>query len=212
MNHLAERRLEERERRRSDILDAAEAVAAEVGIETLTMDQVARKARLSRALLYVYFQDKAALTLGICERALQQLGDHFEAAVAAHARGQDQVVACGRAYVSFALAHPVRFATLARFESRAPDAAPQAAHDACIEAGDRSQSILVAAIARGREDGSIRRDAGDPVLVGFTLWGLMHGIIQLTMAKRGELERCGVTPEGLVEQAFALATRAIGGP
>jgi hypothetical protein len=40
----------------------------------------------------------------------------------------------------------------------------------------------------------------------------MHGIIQLTMVKRGELERCGVTPEGLVEQAFALATRAIGGP
>src|SRR2546429_4326738 len=58
MNYIAERRQEEKERRRADILDAAEAVGASVGWEALTMDQVARKARLSRALLYVYFKDK----------------------------------------------------------------------------------------------------------------------------------------------------------
>lgn len=212
MNLLAERRLEERERRRIEILDAAEAVAAEIGVETMTMDQVAKKARLSRALLYIYFQDKAALTLGICERALQQLGDLFEAAVGEHQLGHDQVVACGRAYVAFALEHPVRFATLAGFESRLPSDEPNLAYGDCIAAGDRSQSVLVRAIARGLADGSIDRAAGDPLLVGFTLWGLMHGIIQLTMVKRGELERRGVATEALIEHAFALATRAIAAP
>ena len=58
MSELTDRRLEEKERRRLEILDAAEAVAAVVGVEALTMDLVARKARLSRALLYVYFNDK----------------------------------------------------------------------------------------------------------------------------------------------------------
>lgn len=212
MNHLAERRSEERERRRIEILDAAEAVAAELGVEAMTMDQVARKARLSRALLYVYFQDKAALTLGICERALQQLGDRFERAVAGHDRGHDQVVGCGRAYVAFALEYPVRFATLAGFESRLPSGEPNPAYGDCIAAGDRSQAVLVAAIARGLADGSIHRDAGDPLLIGFTLWGLMHGIIQLTMVKRGELERRGVSTDALIEHAFAMASRAIGAP
>ena len=212
MNQLAERRLEERERRRVEILDAAEAFAAEIGVETMTMDQVAKKARLSRALLYVYFQDKAALTLGICQRALQQLGDRFESAVAEQLHGHDQVVACGRAYVAFALEHPVRFATLAGFESRLPADQPNSAYSDCMSAGDRSHSVLVRAIARGIADGSIDRDAGDPLLIGFTLWGLMHGIIQLTMVKRGELERRGIATEALIEHAFALATRAIATP
>ena len=48
MSYIAERRLEEKERRRTEIIDAAEAVAATVGWDAMTMDQVARKARLSR--------------------------------------------------------------------------------------------------------------------------------------------------------------------
>ena len=40
MDPIAARRLEEKERRRSDILDAAERVAAAVGVEPLTMEQV----------------------------------------------------------------------------------------------------------------------------------------------------------------------------
>ena len=43
MNYLAERRQEEKERRRAEILDAAEAVMASVGWDALTMDQVARR-------------------------------------------------------------------------------------------------------------------------------------------------------------------------
>ena len=73
MNYIAERRQEEKDRRRSDILDAAEAVAATIGIEALTMDQVARRARISRALLYVYFHDKSDLHFALCERALALL-------------------------------------------------------------------------------------------------------------------------------------------
>ena len=61
MNYVAQRRLEEKERRRAEILDASEAVAGVVGWDNMTMDQVARKARLSRALLYVYFNDKSDL-------------------------------------------------------------------------------------------------------------------------------------------------------
>ena len=65
MSYVTERRLEEKIRRRAEILDAAEAVAARFGWENTTMDQVARKARLSRALVYVYFTDKTDLTSGI---------------------------------------------------------------------------------------------------------------------------------------------------
>ena len=45
MSYIAERRQEEKERRRAEIIDAAEAVAATVGWDAMTMDRVARKAR-----------------------------------------------------------------------------------------------------------------------------------------------------------------------
>ena len=79
MNYIAERRLEEKERRRAEIVDAAEAAGREVGLDSLTMDDVARRARLSRALLYVYFQDRSDLMFGLAERAMQMLHARFVA-------------------------------------------------------------------------------------------------------------------------------------
>ena len=87
MSYLAERRLEEKERRRLEILEAAAEVAGVVGFEAMTMEQVARKARLSRALVYVYFKDKHDLLIGLCIRALELLRERFVAAVAAETEG-----------------------------------------------------------------------------------------------------------------------------
>jgi hypothetical protein len=47
------------------------------------------------------------------------------------------------------------------------------------------------------------------VLLGFTLWGLMHGIIQLTVRKIGGLQRAGISAEQLIEQAFRFAIDAM---
>src|SRR5215831_7360176 len=77
MSYIAERRLEEKERRRAEIVDAAEAAGREVGLDALTMDDVARRARLSRALIYVYFQDRTDLMFGLAERAMQMLHQRF---------------------------------------------------------------------------------------------------------------------------------------
>ena len=85
MNYIAERRQEEKERRRAEILDAAEQVTGSSGWDELTMDQVARRARLSRALLYVYFKDKVDLMYALCERCLMLLQQRFAEAVSQQA-------------------------------------------------------------------------------------------------------------------------------
>lgn len=209
MSYLAERRLEEKERRRIEILDAAEAVAAVVGIEAMTMDQVARKARLSRALVYVYFHDKADLLVAISIRALEQLSERFNDIVSRPITGNAQVEACGRAYVTFAKEYPVRFDVLAHFEAHSPSGELDPTYEQFLSTGERPQRMLTAAITAGIEDGSIRKEIGDPVLLGFTLWGLMHGIIQLTAHKIGGLQRAGITAEQLIEQAFRFAIDAM---
>lgn len=205
MSYLAARRQEEKERRRSDILDAAEAVAARVGLETMTMEQVAREARLSRALLYVYFHDKADLSAGICERALGELHQRFVAAGNAASRGIDKVTAICVAYVAFARECPVKFEVLARLEALdSSSASPEGNLRACLAASDRVHDVMVAALETGVADGSVSPTAGEPDVVSMSLWALMHGVLQIATLKSGVLAGRGVTAEDLVRHALRM--------
>ena len=210
MNYLAERRQEEKERRRAEILDAAEGVAASVGWDELTMDQVARRARLSRALLYVYFKDKVDLMFGICERALETMRQRFAEAVARERLGLDQIVGIGRAYIAFSQEFPMYFDVLARCELRevtTVDAVPSEA--ACQAEGGAVQALMVSVLETGVRDGSIRADLGDPRVVANALWGMTHGVVQLASTKAKLLAHHGVDGRAVIEQTLAMATRAL---
>ena len=208
MNYIAERRLEEKERRRAEIVDAAEAAGREVGLDALTMDDVARRARLSRALLYVYFQDRGDLMFGLAERAMSMLLARFVEASERNPTGLEQVSAKGRAYVAFSQEFPVLFDALARCELRTPDPAQASpSEQACALGGDRLQASLVASIDAGVRDGSIRGDIASPMLMSVTLWGFMHGIIQLTTTKQLALSHHGVTAKTLIDHAITMITR-----
>src|SRR3974390_2073111 len=118
MSYIAERRGEEKERRRAEIVDAAERLYAEKGWDSVTMDQVARRARLSRALLYVYFRDRDELQFAIGERALRVVRDRFIEAVSRHPRGLDQIEAIGRAYMAYAREFPHYFHVCAQIQAQ----------------------------------------------------------------------------------------------
>jgi TetR/AcrR family transcriptional regulator len=209
MNYLAERRQEEKERRRAEILDAAEAVCAVVGWDDMTMDQVARKARLSRALLYVYFKDKQDLLFGLCERALGILGQRFLEAVSRQKRGFEQMLAIGRAYVAFSQEFPVYFEVVARCEVLTPDPEVESNEAAVLHRGDQARGLMVSVIERGIRDGSIRADVGDPKVVSTVLWGFTHGVLQLASTKANVLAHEGVNMKDLIEQALLMCGRSL---
>jgi TetR/AcrR family transcriptional regulator len=208
MSYIAIRRGEEKERRRAEILDAAEALYAKKGWDALTVDQVARSARLSRALVYVYFRDKEDLLFAIGERAMRLLHDRFEAAIAGTARGMDQVDAIGRAYMGYAHEFPHYFDFCTRFQSHSMEADSSTNEGACQVAGDQVLGTVVQAIETGIRDGSIRADVGDPMLLALTLWAFTHGIIQIAMAKGSDLARRGVAVQDFSNYAFQLLRRS----
>ena len=210
MNYLTERRQEEKERRRAEILDATEAVAGTAGWDALTMDQVAKRARLSRALLYVYFQDKTDLMYGICERGLLVLRQRFEEASTRHRTGLEQMMAVGRAYVAFSQEFPVYFDIVSRCELREPDPAVATPNEAaCLATGTSVNALMVSVLERGIRDGSVRADLGPPLLAATVLWGFMHGVLQLAVAKAKLLAHHGVEVRVLLEQALTMASRAV---
>ena len=212
MSYIAERRGEEKERRRAEILDAAEALYAKQGWDALTVDQVARSARLSRALVYVYFRDKEELLFAIGERAMQMLRDRFVAAAADHALGLDKVTAIGQAYMTYAHEFPHYFDFCSRFHAHSVAIDPGSHEGACQAMGDEAIGTVVKAIEAGIRDGSIRQDVGNPALLATSLWAFSHGVIQLAMAKGGDLARFGIALPDFSKYALGLLRGIAQGP
>ncbi len=210
MSYIAERRQEERDRRRGEIVDAAESLYAEQGWDAVTMDQVARRARLSRALVYVYFKDKRDLHFALVERALEELKVRFAAAAARCTRGLDQCEAIGRAYLAYSRELPHYFDACARFQAHQTEGGGLEPNElACAEAGHRVHEVIVAALERGVADGSVRGDIGNPYVTSLALWAFTHGMILIAASKGAQIEHEGIRVESMIEHGLGLALRSI---
>jgi AcrR family transcriptional regulator len=212
MSYIADRRQEEKDRRRSEIVDAAETLYRELGWDAVTMDSVAKKARLSRALVYVYFKDKSELLLAITERSMQVLRTRFEEASSRARMGLDQIEAIGRAYMAFGLEFPHYFDACARLEQRATEAAEHGSIEAAVhEMGRRVHEVVVASLTTGQQDGSIRGDIGDLEVTSRVLWGFTHGLTQIAITKAGPLAEAGISVTQLTQQAIAMIRYTLAG-
>lgn len=212
MNYVAERREEEKERRREEILDAAELVFSEKSFDEATMDQVARKARVSRALVYVYFKDKEALHLAICLRGLKILREMFETSRDQHATGEQQIRAIGLAYMRFSEEFPTHFAALSRFEASSHEivnGSPCCTTMELIQAGQKVHEETVLALAKGMADKTLREDLDNLMQVSITLWGFTHGTIQLAQTKSNFMATMGITKESFMIQAIELVMQSL---
>ncbi len=212
MSTSQQRREDEKAQRREALIDAAEQVFAERGFDAATLEQVARQARVSRALIYLYFADKTALHFAITERAMRHLRARFQAARESAERGLDQVAAIGRAYMQFAQECPVHFEAMSRFEAHAhtPDKVDPA-EQAAMMAGLEVHAETVKALEHGVRDGSVQ-PMENPLLVAITLWGFVHGVIQIAQTKCPVIEAMGIPVGQLMANGIAMANRALAEP
>jgi len=212
MSYIAERRQEEKDRRHAEIVAAAEALYREVGWDAVTMDAVAKRARLSRALVYVYFEDKSDLHFAIALRAMEVLHQRFREAYERVDTGADKILAIGRAYIEYGEQYPHYFDACARLELHTPSGAePTPQEKLCFEASELPHEVVVAALRAGQRDGSIRSDLGDLAVTARVLWGFSHGLMQIAMTKSEVLAHTGIGVPALIEQAMELLTFALTG-
>lgn len=210
MSYVAERRQEEKDRRRAEIVDAAIEAYREVGWDAVTIDQVAKRARLSRALVYVYFKDKQDLHAAIVMRAFELLIERFEKAAERARLGIDKVDAMGRAYMAFAHEMPHFFDACARFEASTVDLGdPDSLCAQCMAVGAQVHQHTIAAIDAGKADGSIRADLGDSKVCSYALWAFSHGLIQIAMNKAEALAHQGVSLPQMTDHAIGLIRRML---
>ncbi|MBN1996078.1 TetR/AcrR family transcriptional regulator [candidate division KSB1 bacterium] len=206
---ITERREREKERRKNEILNAAEKVFFTRGIAVATMDEVAEKAELSKGTLYLYFPSKQAVYFGLAERALIKLKQFFLDAVAQKKSGIDKIRAIGEAYYRFSKEHRDYFQTIAHWETTEMEFADETVMMQCHEAGRDVQEIVVKALTTGMQDGSIRNDL-DPVKTAFLLEGQMTGLIQMISREEKHLKMMDhIDPQELVELFYEMTYQSL---
>lgn len=208
------RRAREKRERRDAILDAAERVFGEKGAAVATMDEVADAAAVSKGTLYLYFKSKDDLFVALTHRPLETVLARFEELVA---QGGLDGISLLRALVTThaevleAHAPLFRLAMSRMCGGFEPDAT--ASGFGVYAARVRTlQRTYLAAIERGRADGSLRADV-DPKQAAAALWAGMFGATFLRMnaerlgARFAEDERLPL--ESVVETTADLLLRAL---
>ena len=88
------------------ILAVAEQIFAERGLAGARMDEIARTAKVNKALLYYYFRSKEELHRFVLETLLSQLGAGLDRSRAAARSARERLIAAVNHFFAFVQQHP----------------------------------------------------------------------------------------------------------
>ena len=163
---------------RRALLDAGFRVAAERGVEAVTLREVARQAGVSHAAPYHHFADKAALLDALTVQAYGALTAALRAArETAPGDALDGLRAIGAAYVRFALGHPTAFHFLYRPGLGQDESSGEGCSAEIQVAAHAAYDVVLDAIKGGQEAGPVV--SGDPETLALTVWAMAHGLAVL---------------------------------
>lgn len=145
------RRARERERRRAELLDAADRAVRRLGTD-VSMEEVAAEAGITKPVLYRHFGDKEGLHDALAERYVEELEQTLQGA-AAKTRGRARLEATIDSYLLYVERQPKRY----RFLLEAADS-PRAGK---VVADFRKRNVASCAFATAE---GLRRAGLDPKL------------------------------------------------
>lgn len=175
------RRERDRERRRNEIIDAAEKLFFSKRYDDITMDDIAADADFAKGTLYVYFSSKESLFYAVVLRGMGLLNAMFAGAAKTGKTGLDKIHSIGVAYYEFSKRHPeysklISYALSERFASKNRN--DENALE-LIKASQNNLNIMLESIRIGQEDDSIN-SALDPLMTAIFLMETTRAMILTT--------------------------------
>ena len=190
------------EARREEILDVAEALFDEQGLEAVSFRRIAARAGCSPNAPYRVFATKQHVLLGLRIRGYRAVEANLEAAVAGQSRPLDQLRALAAAYIQFALDEPARYGLLFT-PGDADEAEPE------LDAAKRAAlGVCQRVIAQAADAGEFRLET-DALTAAHLFWAAAHGAVSLQLA--GQLVM-GRSLDRLVASLIATLVRGLSRP
>ncbi len=174
-----ERKEREKERRRTEILNAAEEIFFKKSLAQATMDEIAEKAELGKSTIYLYYGSKEDIFLGLLCRAHDALSELFRKA---NATGEPTIKIFQNmidVYCQFCREH-IRYFEMETFLEDT-QVHQRVSPEMLAECQISVQGIWKAVtdvIEKGIQDGTFRKDI-NPIEVGVIMEINLRGIIRL---------------------------------
>ncbi|SMO51664.1 TetR/AcrR family transcriptional regulator [Gracilimonas mengyeensis] len=206
----AERKEREREQKKELILDAAETLILQKGLDQLNMDEVAEQAEVSKGSLYLYFNNKTDLVLGICNKASKMLSEQISSVLTQDITGLEMVYKMGENYLNFVRSHPEYFRSMRFFDNLidAEQLGESEYPSMCQNNMDTAFTSMVRAIQIGMQDGSINNSYNAKELA-VMLWSTSHGMVNLAFLHQNSphfelLEKNSIDVNSLFQEYLRL--------
>jgi AcrR family transcriptional regulator len=202
---ITERKQREKELRRKMILAAAEKIFFSRKGETATMDDVAKRAELSKGTLYLYFKSKEDILYALAERGVVLLAKHLQKSINDGDTGIMQLSKVADSFIEFSTKHTHYFSLILKFENKTIRYNHEISEKLLIEP---ALELLHEILKKGQSDKSIRDDIGSRELVAI-IWSEMLGVLQTLTTKKKILHMYKSNPEELIKGHYKIIIRGI---
>lgn len=211
---LEERRRQEKEIRRKDIVDAAERVFFSKGYENASMDEVAKEAEFSKRTVYVYFSSKEQIYFEIMIRGYRLLIEMIEKSFREDRpqNAPEELRCIFFTFFRFSEEYPEYFRAIMEYETKDSDGrtgVEDASKAECYRLGEQIFGYLSHALQKGVEEGSLRGGL-ESEKAALILWACTIGVFN-TGEKKGDYLKNyhQVDPKEFVTESFDLIMRLI---
>jgi AcrR family transcriptional regulator len=183
-------------RRRAEILDAAKQVFLAREYGSVTIEDIAEAAAISRATIYLYFKSKQEVYVGVLLRDLDRMISGLTASLIKTDTVRNNLFRMATAYMNFFRSHPEYFTTLSFFffpgrKESLPEEAAQTIESRLAD----GISAIEEAITLGIERGEAR--PVDARAATLSLWGQWMGNAYLAITGHTAIY------ERTIEQVYA---------
>ena len=183
---------------------------AEKGIESTSMNEIAKESGYSKATLYVYFKDKEELVGVLVLESMQKLYDYLSKTLEDTENVSECFYKICNAFVDYQEEYPFYFELLLKainVDFETTRFLPEEKETFLV--GERINALLIAFFEKGIERGIIRGDL-DILPTIFALWGMISGVIMLSVNKQEYISmQMKKTKRDFLKQGFDLLYQSI---
>ena len=208
------RKRQEKEIKRKDIIDAAERIFFSKGYDNTSMDEVAKEAEYSKRTVYVYFSSKEQIYFEIMIRGYRLLIDRIEKSFnESHPQNAIEELRCiFFTFFGFSEEYPRYFEAIMDYETK--DSNDQSGVEdeskaECYQLGEQIFGYLSRALKKGTAEGSLHSEL-DSEQAALFLWACTVGVYNTGKKKTDYLRNFhNIDSKTFVEESFNMIMRLI---
>ncbi|MFX1575029.1 MAG: TetR/AcrR family transcriptional regulator [Promethearchaeota archaeon] len=209
MSRLEREREEMKEKRRHDILSAAEKLFLSQGFDEATMQDIADEAEYSKGTLYNYYKSKDELYIAIGSKAYRLIIEYTKEFTEKEKAGIKQIMAIGYAYYEFTKKYPDYASIFHDIAVKFPDITVKPKSKLSLiekeylSLSNSYRDIFIKILSDAMKDKAIRADK-NPNMIGYVLSTVTRGIVEDLSQSENVVKRLGLNSDEIIDFIFEI--------